>query len=89
MERIEVPVGEFVFDARAAGPPDGELVLLLHGFPQSSYEWRHQLEALAADGYRAVAPDQRGYSSRARPEGVEHYGVDHLIAEITLPEFQR
>ena len=82
MERIEVPIGEFVFDARAAGPPDGELVLLLHGFPQSSYEWRHQLDALAAAGYRAVAPDQRGYSSRARPEGVEHYGVDHLIADV-------
>jgi pimeloyl-ACP methyl ester carboxylesterase len=81
-ERLEIPVGEFVFDARAAGPADGELVLLLHGFPQSSWEWRSQLQALGDAGYRAVAPDQRGYSPRARPEGVEFYGAQHLIADI-------
>jgi pimeloyl-ACP methyl ester carboxylesterase len=81
-ERLEIPVGEFVFDARAAGPADGELVLLLHGFPQSSWEWRSQLHALGDAGYRAVAPDQRGYSRRARPEGVEHYEVQHLIADV-------
>jgi pimeloyl-ACP methyl ester carboxylesterase len=80
-ERLEIPVGEFVFDARAAGPADGELVLLLHGFPQSSWEWRSQLQALGDVGYRAVAPDQRGYSPRARPEGVEQYGAQHLIAD--------
>jgi pimeloyl-ACP methyl ester carboxylesterase len=80
-ERLAIPVGEFVFDARAAGPADGELVLLLHGFPQSSWEWRAQLSALGDAGYRAVAPDQRGYSSRARPEGVEHYQVEHLVAD--------
>ena len=81
-ERLEIPVGEFVFDALADGPEDGELVLLLHGFPQSSFEWRSQLAALGEAGYRAVAPDQRGYSPRARPEGVEHYEVHHLIADV-------
>jgi pimeloyl-ACP methyl ester carboxylesterase len=81
-ERIEVPVGELVFDALAAGPADGELVLLLHGFPQSAEEWRAQLEALGEAGYRAVAPDQRGYSPRARPEEVEHYLPDHLVADV-------
>jgi pimeloyl-ACP methyl ester carboxylesterase len=81
IERVEIPVGEFVFDARAAGPADGELVLLLHGFPQSSWEWRSQLSALGDAGYRAVAPDQRGYSRRARPEGSDHYQVEHLIAD--------
>jgi len=81
-ERLEVPVGEFVFDARAAGPADGELVLLLHGFPQTSWEWRSQLQALGDAGYRAVAPDQRGYSPRARPQGVEHYEVQHLVADV-------
>ena len=75
-------MGEFVFDARAAGPADGELVLLLHGFPQSSLEWRSQMEALAAAGYRAIAPDQRGYSPRARPDGVEHYRPEHLVADV-------
>ena len=81
-ERLEVPVGEFVFDARAAGPADGELVLLLHGFPQTSWEWRSQLQTLGDAGYRAVAPDQRGYSPRARPQGVEHYEVQHLVADV-------
>ena len=81
-ERLEIPVGKFVFDARAAGPADGELVLLLHGFPQTSWEWRSQLEALGDEGYRAVAPDQRGYSYRARPEGVESYEVHHLVADV-------
>ena len=80
-ERLEIPVGEFVFDALAAGPADGELVLLLHGFPQTSWEWRSQLQALGDAGYRAVAPDQRGYSPRARPEGVDNYHVRHLIAD--------
>src|SRR5438309_4616266 len=82
MERLEIPVGEFTFDARAAGPADGELVLLLHGFPETSHEWRAQLPALAQAGYRAVAPDQRGYSPRARPEGVENYRVDKLAADV-------
>jgi pimeloyl-ACP methyl ester carboxylesterase len=81
-ETLEIPVGDLVFDALAAGPPDGELVLLLHGFPQSAEEWRSQLEALGEAGYRAVAPDQRGYSPRARPEEVEHYLPDHLVADV-------
>src|SRR5436309_8749192 len=81
VEHLEIPVGEFTFDARAAGPDDGELVLLLHGFPQSSFEWRSQLAALGEAGYRAVAPDQRGYSPRARPDGVENYAVEHMVAD--------
>ena len=81
-ERTEIPVGDEVFDALAAGPADGELVLLLHGFPQSSWQWRSQLSALGDAGYRAVAPDQRGYSPRARPEGVDHYRADRLAADV-------
>ncbi len=71
-----------VFDALAAGPPDGELVLLLHGFPQSSATWTAQLEALGQAGYRAVAPDQRGYSPGARPEGHENYRIGHLVDDV-------
>lgn len=82
IERLEIPVGEWTFDALAAGPPEGELVLLLHGFPQTSAEWRAQLGALGDAGYRAVAPDQRGYSRRARPEGTEWYHVRHLVADV-------
>ena len=81
-EHIEIPVGPLTFDALAVGPPGGELVLLLHGFPQSSHEWRAQLGALGAFGYRAVAPDQRGYSAGARPVGVEHYRAEPLVADV-------
>ena len=79
---IDVPVGELTFRARVDGPEDGELVLLLHGFPQSSHEWRHLLPPLGRAGFRAVAPDQRGYSPGARPQGVEHYARDHLVADV-------
>ena len=81
IEDIQVPVGELTFDGIAAGPADGEVVLLLHGFPQTSWSWRHQLEALGEAGYRAVAFDQRGYSPGARPEPVGAYRADHLVAD--------
>ncbi|WP_051900063.1 alpha/beta fold hydrolase [Streptomyces aureus] len=70
-----------VFDAIAAGPPDGRPVLLLHGFPQSGLAWRRQIEALAAEGCRVVAPDQRGYSPGVRPERAEDYRIGLLVAD--------
>src|ERR1044071_1522832 len=79
---VELPVGSMRFRTRVAGREDGELVLLLHGFPQSSAEWNAQLDALADAGYRAVAPDQRGYSPGARPDGVDQYTVPHLVADV-------
>jgi pimeloyl-ACP methyl ester carboxylesterase len=82
MEQLEIPVGEMVFTARAAGPEEGELVLLLHGFPQTSWSWRHQIMALAEAGYRVVAPDQRGYSPGARPAALEQYATSHLVADV-------
>jgi pimeloyl-ACP methyl ester carboxylesterase len=80
--QLEVQAGEFTFDCAAEGPEDGPLVLLLHGFPQSSIEWRSQLVALGAAGYRAVAPDQRGYSPGARPSEVSAYAIPHLVADV-------
>jgi pimeloyl-ACP methyl ester carboxylesterase len=77
----QVEVDGLVFDALAGGPRDGEVVLLLHGFPQSSAVWQPQIDALAAAGYRAVAFDQRGYSPGARPEAVEQYRIGHLVAD--------
>lgn len=82
VDAFEVATGPLSFTAHAAGPPDGRLVLLLHGFPQTSFQWRHQMAALAAAGHRAVAFDQRGYSAGARPDGVEHYRLDHLVADV-------
>ncbi len=81
IEHVTIGVGDLTFDALAAGAADGELVLLLHGFPQTSHAWRHQLSTLAGAGYRAVAPDQRGYSPGARPSDVEAYRSEHLVAD--------
>jgi pimeloyl-ACP methyl ester carboxylesterase len=60
----------------------GPLVLLCHGFPESWYSWRHQLDALAAAGYRAVAPDMRGYGQTDRPESAESYTIPHLVGDL-------
>ena len=56
------------FHACVDGSAPAPLILLLHGYPQSRHSWREQLPALSAQGYYAVAPDQRGYSSAARPD---------------------
>ena len=77
-----VGLGDLVFDVRTAGPPDEETVILLHGFPQTSYEWRHQIRALAEAGFWAVAPDQRGYSPGARPPEVSDYGISLLVRDV-------
>jgi len=79
---LEIRVGEFAFDALAAGPPEGELVLLLHGFPQTAEAFRGELRTLGGAGYRAVAPSQRGYSPGARPDGIAPYAVPELVADV-------
>ena len=60
----------------------GPLVVLLHGFPESWYSWRHQFGPLAAAGYRVIAPDQRGYARSAQPEAVEAYSLLHLVGDV-------
>jgi pimeloyl-ACP methyl ester carboxylesterase len=60
----------------------GPLVVLCHGFPESWYSWRHQLQALAEAGYRAVAPDMRGYGQTDRPEEIEKYTLLHLVGDM-------
>ncbi len=61
---------------------EGPLVLLCHGWPESWYSWRHQLGALAEAGYRAVAPDMRGYGETDRPEAIEAYTIFHLVGDM-------
>jgi pimeloyl-ACP methyl ester carboxylesterase len=82
MDMTEIVVGPYTFDAHVDGPDVGELVLLLHGFPQTSASWRDQVTALAAVGYRAVAPDQRGYSPRARPAELAAYAMPELVGDV-------
>jgi len=65
-----------------AGPPDGPLLLLLHGFPQTPSCWQRLLPALAAAGYRSVAPTQRGYGLSPRPQAVAEYGIETLVKDV-------
>ncbi|WP_405791768.1 alpha/beta fold hydrolase [Streptomyces sp. NBC_01506] len=86
---VDVPGGRIHLVEQGTGP----LVLLVHGFPESWYAWRHQLPALAAAGYRAVAIDVRGYGRSSKPSAVEDYrmlahvadnvGVVHALGEET------
>jgi pimeloyl-ACP methyl ester carboxylesterase len=68
---------------RVAVEGTGPLVLLLHGFPESWYSWRNQIPALAAAGYRVVAPDMRGYGGTDAPADVADYDLAHLCADVT------
>ena len=61
----------------------GEPVVFLHGFPELAYSWRFQLPAVAAAGFRAIAPDLRGYGGSDKPAGVENYTMQKLMADIT------
>ena len=65
-----------------AGPADGRLVVLLHGFPEFWFGWRRQIPALAQAGFRVVAPDMRGYNLSSRPAGVGAYDLDLLAGDV-------
>lgn len=60
----------------------GPLVLMCHGFPESSYSWRHQIDALAAAGFHAVAPDMRGCGGSDRPQAIDQYTLFHLVGDM-------
>jgi pimeloyl-ACP methyl ester carboxylesterase len=77
-----VTVGELTFDVRTAGPADGEPVVLLHGFPETSLSWTSVAARLEDAGLRVVAVDQRGYSAGARPTDVASYATGLLAEDV-------
>jgi len=79
-QRLPLATG-VTLNLASAGPEDGEPILFLHGFPESHRTWRHQMEGLA-DCYRVYAPDQRGFAASDRPEGVENYETDRIVADV-------
>jgi pimeloyl-ACP methyl ester carboxylesterase len=82
MDAMVLTHESLAFPAIAAGPADGDLVLLLHGFPQTAQAWNGQVEALGAAGWRAVAPDLRGFAASALPETVGRYTQDCIRADV-------
>ena len=66
----------------AAGPPDGPPVILLHGFPEFWYGWRHQIGPLAEAGFRVIVPDQRVYGTSEKPAPVSSYALDTLADDV-------
>src|SRR5882672_2455562 len=67
---------------RVALAGEGPLVILIHGFPEGWYSWRHQIPALANGGYRVAAPDVRGYGGSDMPPAIEAYAIESLCADI-------
>jgi pimeloyl-ACP methyl ester carboxylesterase len=65
-----------------AGPPEGKVILFLHGFPEFSLGWKKQLLYFAAKGYYVIAPDQRGYNLSSKPKGVKAYRIENLVADV-------
>ncbi|HYJ82808.1 MAG TPA: alpha/beta hydrolase [Allosphingosinicella sp.] len=79
-QRVPLSTG-VALNVASAGPEDGEPILFLHGFPESHRTWRHQLDGLS-DQYRVHAPDQRGFAASDKPEGVENYETDRIVADV-------
>lgn len=82
IEHHLVKVNGVTLHVVTAGPKDGEPVILLHGFPEFWYGWKHQIPALAAAGYRVIVPDQRGYNLSDKPKGLDHYVIYKLVDDI-------
>ena len=80
--RERIDCGEAVLSVQFMGPDDGEPVIMWHGFPEMGYSWRHQAAALAADGYRAIVPDLRGYGASDRPTGTAAYAFPQLVGDV-------
>ncbi|HWT94246.1 MAG TPA: alpha/beta hydrolase [Solirubrobacteraceae bacterium] len=77
-----VDVGDVRLRVLDEGRRDGPVVVLLHGFPELAYSWRHQIPALAGAGYRVLAPDNRGVGGSDRPEAVEAYAVTEMAGDV-------
>lgn len=82
LSSIQLWVNGLRFTGLEGGPRKGELVLLLHGFPQFADSWIPVMQLLAAAGLRVVAMDQRGYAAGARPAGVDDYEIDQLVSDV-------
>ena len=79
---IQIKIGKLVFDCRTQGNEKDELVIFLHGFPETSYMWKQLMSSLSENGFYCVAPNLRGYSKGACPKGKKHYRLDKLANDV-------
>lgn len=82
MQIKKIRTGELEFDCRVSGDEENELIIFLHGFPETSHMWINLMEKLSTLGYFCVAPDMRGYSKNACPKGVKNYTIKKLCDDI-------
>jgi len=81
-EIIQVKSGNLIFDCRTEGEKEHELIIFLHGFPETSYMWKKLMSSVSKNGFYCVAPNLRGYSEGACPEGRKHYALDKLAGDV-------
>ena len=82
LSTLKINIQDLVFDCRTAGDTNNKLILLLHGFPESSYMWKKLMEDISKEGFYCVAPNLRGYSKDACPKGKKHYSIDKLAKDV-------
>ncbi len=82
LEHLTFHNGPIDLHAVAAGPSNGPVAILLHGFPEFWYSWRKQIDPLAAAGFRVIVPDQRGYNKSSKPRGAASYSLAHLTSDV-------
>lgn len=81
-ETIQIKIENFIFDCRTHGSKEGELIIFLHGFPETSYMWKELMSSFSEIGFYCVAPNLRGYSKGACPKGKKHYSLDKLVKDV-------
>lgn len=81
-ETLKIKIGSLTFDCRAHGDTENELVIFLHGWPETSYMWKRLMSSLSEKKFYCVAPNLRGYSKEACPLAIEEYSLDKLAKDV-------
>lgn len=81
-KKLEIPFSTLEFDALVSGNDEDELVIFLHGFPETSFMWRNLIKDVSNLGFYCLAPNMRGYSIKACPKGKKHYEMDALVKDV-------
>jgi pimeloyl-ACP methyl ester carboxylesterase len=81
-ETTKIKIDNLIFDCRTDGNKEDELIIFLHGFPETSYMWKKLMSSFSENGFYCIAPNLRGYSKGACPKGKKHYSLDKLAKDV-------